>query len=198
MSVLFFPNTLAYYWNIHEFDEKCCRSYFRRCLCLRGVSITCRHHLGTIAFGSSIIAIIDTLRAVIDLLKDRLEAVNLGNYGRCFVRLIDGFLACIRCCSQFFSRYTYIVVLFFFLLCHCCHSNDCRVSIVQTAISGKWFCRSAFTATRLLLANCLRVFVLDRVCAILLYVGRLTITVTPRWPVSNESIDRSAFRLVLV
>lgn len=51
------------------------------------------------------------------------------------------------------------------------------ISFFQTAISGKWFCPSAFTAARLLLSNCLRIFVLDRVCAVLLHIGRVTITV---------------------
>ncbi|CAF0825900.1 unnamed protein product [Rotaria sordida] len=119
------------------------------------LSITLHHHLGTIAFGSSFIAIIDVIRTLIDLIKDRMETMNLDSYGKCCLILIKGCLSCVRCCFQFFSRYTYIM----------------------TAISGKWFCSSAFIATRLLLKNCLRIFVVDRICAILLYIGRTTITI---------------------
>jgi len=68
--------------------------------------------LGTIAVGSSIIAIIDTIRTLIDLIKDRLEVMNLDSYGKCCLTLINGCLSCIRCCFQFFSRYTYIMVEF--------------------------------------------------------------------------------------
>ena len=91
-------------------EKKCCNGYFRECLCLQGVSTTFRYHLGTIAFGSSIIAIIDTLRTLIDLIKDRLESVDLSNYGQCCFQLINGLLNYVRCCFQFFSRYTYIMV----------------------------------------------------------------------------------------
>ncbi len=98
--------------------------------------------------------------------------MNLNGYGKCCLTLIKGSLNCIRCCFEFLSRYTYIMVELSFLQNYI---FDCIYS--QTAISGKWFCSSSLTATRLLLNNCLRVFVLDRVCAILLYIGRLTITV---------------------
>ncbi|CAF0975225.1 unnamed protein product [Adineta ricciae] len=145
----------SYYWDMDRREKKCCNGYFHECLCLQGVSTTFRYHLGTIAFGSSIIAIIDTLRTLIDLVKDRLESVNLSNYGQCCFQLINGLLNCVRCCFQFFSRYTYIM----------------------TAVSSKWFCPSAMTATTLLIENCLRVFVLDRVCTILLYIGRITVTI---------------------
>ncbi|CAF4025521.1 unnamed protein product [Rotaria magnacalcarata] len=111
--------------------KKCCHGYFNRCLCLQGLSITVRH--GTIAFGGSIIAIIDVLRTLIDLIKDQMEKLNLDSYGKCCQNPV-------RCYFEFFSRYTYIV----------------------TAISGRWFCSSAFTSTEVLLSNCLRVFVLDR------------------------------------
>jgi len=106
--------SLAYYWQLNELNQKCCNSYFHKCLCLQGISITFRYHLGTIAFGSSIIAIIDTLRTLIDLIKDRMEAISLDGYGKCCLRLIKGSLNCIRCCFEFFSRYTYIMVIILF------------------------------------------------------------------------------------
>lgn len=102
---------LAYYWEINKSNDNCCHGYFNKCLCLQGLSITVCHHLGTIAFGSSIIAILDTLRTLIDLVKDHMERMNLDHYGKCCLTMINHFLACIRCCFRFFSRYTYIMVL---------------------------------------------------------------------------------------
>ncbi|CAM4933205.1 unnamed protein product [Rotaria socialis] len=146
----------SYYWEImNQSNETYCHGYFNRCLCSQGLSITVRHHLGTIAFGSSIIAIIDVLRTLIDLIKDQMEKLNLDSYGKCCLTLVKSCLNSVRCCFEFFSRYTYIM----------------------TAISGRWFCSSAFTSTKLLLSNCLRSFVLDRVCTILLHIGRITITI---------------------
>ncbi len=101
---------LAYYWQLKQLNTKCCASYFHKCLCFDGISITVRYHLGTIAIGSSIIAIIDTIRTLIDLIKDRLEVMNQNGYGKCCFTLIKGCLSCVRCCFQFFSRYTYIMV----------------------------------------------------------------------------------------
>ena len=101
----------AYYWHMKILNKKCCSGYFHKCFCFDGLFIAVRYHLGTIAFGSSIIAIIDTIRTLVDLLKDRLEAMNTNGYGRCGLRLIEGCLACVRCCFQFFSRYTYIMVM---------------------------------------------------------------------------------------
>ena len=106
---------LAYYWKLNEINRKCCYGYFHTCLCCQGLSITFRHHLGTIAFGSSIIAIIDTIRSLIDLIKDRMETMNLNGYGKCCLTLIKGSLNCIRCCFEFLSRYTYIMVELSFL-----------------------------------------------------------------------------------
>jgi choline transporter-like protein 2/4/5 len=105
--------SLAYYWESNELNTKCCNGYFHKCLCLQGVSVTFRYHLGTIAFGSSIVAIIDTIRTLIDVIKDRMEALNLTGYGKCCLTVIKSCLSCIRCCFEFFSRYTYIMVYFF-------------------------------------------------------------------------------------
>ncbi len=91
-------------------NKKCCGGYFHQCLCFEGIFITIRYHLGTIAVGSSIIAIIDTIRTVIDLIKDRLEVTNIDGYGKCCFTFIKASLRCVRCCFQFFSRYTYIMV----------------------------------------------------------------------------------------
>jgi hypothetical protein len=95
-------NDLAYYWQLKQSNQKC--------LCFEGIFIAIRYHLGTIAVGSSIIAIIDTMRTVIDLIKDRLEMINTDGYGKCCFTLIKASLRCVRCCFQFFSRYTYIMV----------------------------------------------------------------------------------------
>ena len=100
----------AYYWEINQLNKKCCGGYFHKCLCFQGASLTFRHHLGTIAFGSSIIAIIDTMRTLIDIIKDRMENMNLDRYGKCCLTLIKCSLGCVRCCFQFFTRYTYIMV----------------------------------------------------------------------------------------
>lgn len=125
---------LAYYWQLNQLNRKCCGSYFHKCLCCQGIFITFRYHLGTIAVGSSIIAIIDTMRTIIDLIKDRLEVMNHQGYGKCCFTLIKGCLGCVRCCFQFFSRYTYIMVEFpfFFLL----EEISCKINSRQQLVEN--------------------------------------------------------------
>lgn len=104
---------IDYYWNLYKLNRACCSIFTHQHLCLQGLAITVRYHLGTVAFGSSILAIIDTLRTVVDIIKDRLESVNLNNYGRCLFHSIDTCLRCVRSCFHFFSQYTYIMVEMF-------------------------------------------------------------------------------------
>ena len=59
-------------------------------------------------------ALIDTIRTLVDLLKDRLETIDINGHGKCFVMLIQSILRCLRCCFEFVSRYTYIMVGKFF------------------------------------------------------------------------------------
>lgn len=114
---------------------------------------TFRYHLGTIAFGSLILAICRIIRVILEYLNHKLK-----KYDNACVKAI---MCCLRCffwCLEKFIKFIN------------------RNAYIMCAIHGKNFCRSAKGAFNLLMRNIIRVFVLDKVTDFLLFLGKLMIT----------------------
>ncbi|XP_066993399.2 choline transporter-like 2 [Anabrus simplex] len=114
---------------------------------------TLRYHLGTLAFGSLILAICRMIRVMLEYLNKK-----LGKYDNAFVRAV---MCCLRCffwCLEKFIRFIN------------------RNAYIMCAIHGKNFCKSARDAFNLLMRNIIRVFVLDKVTDFLLFLGKFMIT----------------------
>jgi len=114
---------------------------------------TCRYHLGTLAFGSLILAICRIIRVILEYINHK-----LSKYDNAFVK---GIMCCCRCffwCLEKFIKFIN------------------RNAYIMCAIHGKNFCRSARNAFNLLMRNIIRVFVLDKVTDFLLLMGKLMIT----------------------
>ncbi|CAG9771300.1 unnamed protein product [Ceutorhynchus assimilis] len=108
---------------------------------------TIRYHLGTLSFGSVIIAIIGTLKF---LLKNRLKKVwGLGIICRS---------GC-ECCFDLLPKYV------------------TKNAYIMCAIHGQNFCRSAKDAFALLMRNIVRVFVLNKVTNFVFFISEVLITV---------------------
>jgi len=115
---------------------------------------TCRYHLGTAAFGSLIIAIIKTIRAVIAYLQRK--AKQSGN------KIAQYLLCVLQCCMWCLEK----VMKFL-------NKN----AYIQTAIYGTSFCKSARKAFFLLLRNILRVMAVNMVAEFVLFIGKLFVPV---------------------
>lgn len=131
----------------------------RRCLTCTSVKDTLVYHLGSIAFGSLLIAIIKLIRAIIQFVENRLKSASGNNAttGRCIKCLFCACKCCFWCLEKvlkFFNRNAYIMI----------------------AIYGKNFCSSAQDAISLLASNALRALVLDRVTEFILFLGKILIT----------------------
>ncbi|VEL11545.1 unnamed protein product [Protopolystoma xenopodis] len=115
---------------------------------------TCRYHLGTVAFGSLLIAIVMLIRALIAMLRRQLAGKT-----NCPARFVLCICACCFWCLdkvlRFITKNAYIV----------------------TAILGKSFCPAAANAFFLILRNCLRLLVVDSVTGFFLFIGKLVVTV---------------------
>lgn len=116
-------------------------------------------HMGSIAFGSLLIAICKFLRALISVLERRLKST--GAHQEQLSCLITFVSCCCRCCLyclekvlKYISRNAYIMV----------------------AIWSMSFCRGARDAVALLVLNPVRALVLDGVTDFILFLGRLCIT----------------------
>lgn len=129
------------------------------CILFRSLKDTIVYHLGSIAFGSLLIAICKFLRTLITLVERRLKSATGNNRAiGCFIKFMS---CCCKCCLwclekvlKFINRNAYIMI----------------------AIYGRNFCKSARDAIKLLASNPLRALVLDRVTDFILFLGRLLIT----------------------
>lgn len=128
-------------------------------MCSASDSLTCpqsaktigRYHLGTAAFGSLIIAIIKTIRAIIAYLqrKAKKSGNKLAQYLLCVLQCC---MWCVEKCMKFLNKNTYI----------------------QTAIYGYSFCKAARKAFFLILRNILRVAAVNMVADFVLLLGKVT------------------------
>lgn len=114
---------------------------------------TFRYHLGTLAFGSLILAICRIIRVILEYINKK-----LSTYDNVFVKAIMCCLCCFFWCLEKFIKFI--------------NKN----AYIMCAIYGKNFCRSAHRAFKLLMRNIIRVVVVDQVTDFLLFMGKLMIT----------------------
>jgi hypothetical protein len=112
------------------------------------------YHMGTAAFGSLIIAIIKTIRAVIAYLQKQ------ASKGNNFV--LKAVLCCIQCCMWCVEK---------------CMKFLNKNAYIQTAIKGYSFCKAAKCAFFLIARNILRIAAVSMVASFVLLVGKVLIPV---------------------
>ncbi|XP_022084254.1 choline transporter-like protein 2 isoform X2 [Acanthaster planci] len=113
-----------------------------------------RYHLGSIAFGALIIAIIKIIRVLLEYAEVQLKKGKEN-------KIVLFILKCLKCCfwclekfMKFLNKNAYIMI----------------------AIYGKNFCRSAREAFFLLMRNIIRVAVINKITDFLILLGILCIT----------------------
>lgn len=118
---------------------------------------TLRYHMGTAAFGSLTIAVVEFCRAVVLYVQRKLsQSGQVGSFILNYVLCCVGCcLWCIECCLRFISKHAYI----------------------QCAIHGESFCSGAKRAFFLLCRNILRIGALSVVSGVLLFMGKVFIAV---------------------
>ncbi|KAJ9576462.1 hypothetical protein L9F63_006675, partial [Diploptera punctata] len=119
----------------------------------RSIGRTFRYNLGTVAFGSLILAICRMIRVILEYISHKLK-----KYDNAFVKAI---LCCLKCFFWCLEKFIKFINKNAYIMC---------------AVHGKNFCRSAKDAFNLLMRNVIRVFVLDKVTDFLLFLGKLLIT----------------------
>lgn len=114
---------------------------------------TLRYHIGTLAFGSLILAICRMIRVALEYLDHKLK-----KYDNAFTKAIMCLLKCFFYCLEKFLRFL--------------NKN----AYIMCAIHGKNFCVSAKDAFMLLMRNILRVWVLDKVTDFLFFLSKVLLT----------------------
>lgn len=109
-----------------------------------------RYHMGTAAFGSLIIAIIQQIRAVVGYIQKKAEEADnkIAKYLLCACQCC---LWCLEKCMKFLNKNAY----------------------VQTAIFGSSFCKAAKDAFFLILRNILRVGAVTLVGSFVTFIGKV-------------------------
>lgn len=111
-----------------------------------------RYHLGSLAFGSLIIAIIQIIRVLLEYIDGKLKGSENP--------VAKFFMKCMKCCFWCLEKFLRFL-----------NKN----AYIMIAAHGKNFCTSAKNAFMLIMRNVVRVVVIDKVTDFLLFIGKLVI-----------------------
>ncbi|XP_074034090.1 choline transporter-like 2 isoform X2 [Leptinotarsa decemlineata] len=114
---------------------------------------TLRYHIGTLAFGSLIIAICRIIRVILEYLDQKLKKYD-NEFTKAIMCLLKCFFYCLEKFLKFINKNAYIMC----------------------AVHGKNFCTSAKDAFMLLMRNIIRVYVLDKVTDFLFFLSKVLLT----------------------
>jgi len=131
-----------------------------------------RYHLGTCAYGSLLIAIVQLLRAIITRFQKKAGQMTNKSLAKCMFCCCQCCLCCLERCLQFINKNAY----------------------VQCAIFGTPFCESGRKAFFLILRNAGRVGAVSYVSGMVLLIGKLlisTVTTTFAYYFMVEYIELS-------
>ncbi|PAA61884.1 hypothetical protein BOX15_Mlig017017g8, partial [Macrostomum lignano] len=114
-----------------------------------------RYHMGSIAFGSLIISIVQLIRVMLEYLDHKLKDTQ-NPVGQFFLKCLKCCFWCLEKCLKFLNRNAYILI----------------------AIYGRNFCSAARDSFFLILRNIVRVAVVDKVADFVLFISKLVIVCT--------------------
>ncbi|KAK2157275.1 hypothetical protein LSH36_194g05083 [Paralvinella palmiformis] len=111
-----------------------------------------RYHLGSIAFGSLLVAIIQLIRVFLEYLDHKLKGTE-NKVAKFLLKCLKCCFWCLEKCIRFLNKNAYIMI----------------------AVYGKNFCTSAKNAFFLILRNIVRVAVVDKTTDFLMFIGKLMV-----------------------
>jgi hypothetical protein len=122
---------------------------------LMAVKRTARYHIGSIAFGAFIIAVVRLVRAYLLWVQATSQKYQENRIVKCLFCLVQCYMKCLEDCVEFINKNAYI----------------------QIGLFGKSFCRSAYNGFTLVMRNIILVGILDGICDALIFVGKICITI---------------------
>ncbi|KAJ0181029.1 hypothetical protein K1T71_003114 [Dendrolimus kikuchii] len=137
----------TWYWTFHKRDLP----FFTL---TAGTCRTIRYHLGTVAFGALIIAIVRVIRVILEYIDHKVKKFNNP--------LARAILCCCKCCFWCLESFLKFINKNAYIMC---------------AVHGQNFCKSARDAFSLLMRNIIRVVVLDKVTDFIFFLSKLLISI---------------------
>lgn len=114
----------------------------------------CRYHLGSIAFGSLLITIVQLIRAILAYIDHQTKEAQANSYAmKCLMKVVQCCMYCFENCIKYIASNAYII----------------------TALRGTNFCSAAWQAAALILKQITQVGVLTVVTSFTMVVGKLFI-----------------------
>ena len=145
-----------------------------------------RNHIGSIAFGALIIAIMQMIKAGFEYFRRKFEgAIGQNPVTKCLMCCVGCCIWCLDQCVKFITKNAYI----------------------QIALTSKNFCQSAWLTFWLIVRNAARFGVVAGIGFILMFVGKAVITILSGWiayiiiensPVLKNQVYSPAFPIVIV
>ncbi|XP_061475437.1 choline transporter-like protein 4 [Rhineura floridana] len=136
----------SYYWAFNKPQD------IPACAVISAFVRTLRYHIGSLAFGSLILTIVQVIRIVLEYLDHKMKDSH-NPVTKCM-------LCCLKCCFWCLEKFLKFLN---------------RNAYIMIAIYGKNFCVSAKNAFMLLMRNIARVVVLDKITDLLLLFGKLLV-----------------------
>jgi len=119
-----------------------------------------RYHVGSIAFGALIIAIMEMIKVIFEYVR-RKYADAIGN------NIVTKILVCcVRCCIWCLDY---------------CVKQITKNAFIQIALTGENFCSSAWLSFWLVVRNAGRFTVVEGIGSILMFVGKATVLSLSGW-----------------
>jgi choline transporter-like protein 2/4/5 len=147
--------TLAMVFVMHYFSRGD-RSKLPSSPVLTSLKTVFRYHLGSVALGSFIVAVVQFIRFLIDQLDKQLKKKGAQNSATSFMfKCVKCYLWVLEKILKFINKNAYIVI----------------------AITGRGFCWSAIHAASLILKNILRFAAVNVIGGFLLWLGKLAVMV---------------------
>ncbi|CAL1537804.1 unnamed protein product [Lymnaea stagnalis] len=137
----------SYYWAWDK--EKDIPTFPLWSACYRSL----RYHMGSLAFGSLIIAIVQMIRAILEYINRKLKGSEN--------KVAKFILGCLRCCFWCLEKFLRYI-----------NKN----AYILIAVHGRNFCSAAKDGFFLIMRNVLRAAVLDKVCDFLMLISKLMVT----------------------
>jgi len=114
-----------------------------------------RYHLGSLCFGSLIIAIIKTLRTILAYVEEKTSSADPNILQKALFCILKCILRCVECCIDKISKTAFVFI----------------------AIYGSSFCSAAGESFSLLMRNLARVAFLNLVSNYLTFAGKVVVTI---------------------
>lgn len=77
---------------------------------LRSFLRVCRYHLGSLAFGSLILAIVQTIRLVLQVVRNQLKRQSGSRIAEVMLACLECFFCCLNAFLKFLTKHAFIEV----------------------------------------------------------------------------------------